>query len=48
MEPAEIEDTLRQDPHVKDAAVILRGERSDEAVLVACVVLGAGAGAVPE
>ncbi|MET8581184.1 non-ribosomal peptide synthetase [Streptomyces collinus] len=48
VEPAEIEDALRQDPHVKDAAVILRGERSDEAVLVACVVLGAGAGAVPE
>ncbi|MDX2594202.1 non-ribosomal peptide synthetase [Streptomyces sp. WI03-4A] len=48
VEPAEIEDALRQDPHVKDAAVILRGERSDEAVLVACVVLGAGAGVVLE
>ncbi|WP_317444079.1 AMP-binding protein [Streptomyces collinus] len=48
VEPAEIEDALRQDPHVRDAAVLLRGERSDEAVLVACVVLGAAAGVALE
>lgn len=42
VEPAEIESALRQDPNVADAAVILHGERADDATLVACLVLQAG------
>ncbi|GIF39314.1 non-ribosomal peptide synthetase [Actinoplanes xinjiangensis] len=38
VEPAEIEDVLRRDPLVKDAAVTLAGSGTDDATLIACVV----------
>ncbi|MBP0456874.1 non-ribosomal peptide synthetase [Streptomyces montanisoli] len=38
IDPAEIEETLRRDPHVRDAAVTLDGKRSDTAQLVAHIV----------
>ncbi|MFI1409876.1 amino acid adenylation domain-containing protein [Streptomyces sp. NPDC020707] len=39
VEPAEIEETLRRDPLVKDVTVALRGSQADQAFLVAYVVV---------
>jgi acyl-coenzyme A synthetase/AMP-(fatty) acid ligase len=38
VEPAEIEEALRRDPHLRDAAVVPEGDTADERLLVAYVV----------
>ena len=38
VEPTEIEEALRQDPSVRDAAVVVRGESAEDAILVAFLV----------
>ncbi|WP_436498681.1 non-ribosomal peptide synthetase [Actinokineospora sp. HUAS TT18] len=43
VEPGEVETALRADPAVRDAAVVLAGDRADTRGLVACVVLRPGA-----
>jgi amino acid adenylation domain-containing protein len=48
VEPAEVEEALRRDPLVKDAAVVLQGSRADEAVLVAYLVTGPATDAMPQ
>ncbi|WP_328303154.1 non-ribosomal peptide synthetase [Streptomyces sp. NBC_00435] len=45
VEPLEIEEALREDPLLRDAAVVLEGARSDDSALVAHLVLDSGAGA---
>ncbi|GAA1523417.1 hypothetical protein GCM10009678_00660 [Actinomadura kijaniata] len=40
VEPAEIEEALRADPDVRDAAVVVRGEAAEDKILVAHVVTG--------
>ncbi|WP_063785677.1 non-ribosomal peptide synthetase [Streptomyces virginiae] len=40
IEPAEIEETLRRDPEVKNAAVVLHGSQADEKTLIAYLVVG--------
>ncbi|HVK26500.1 MAG TPA: non-ribosomal peptide synthetase [Actinokineospora sp.] len=43
IEPGEVETALRADPAVRDAAVVLTGDRADTRGLVACLVLRPGA-----
>lgn len=47
IEPVEVEEALRADPVVRDAAVALEGGRSDEAVLVAYLVADPAADTAP-